>query len=346
MARWRLCVQRWLTRSVCVSPMFGLLLAQPAAATCGEHGRPWVALTFAGGQEWPRELRDESSADLRAALRLRGIDVCDADRPAETKPVALLDLHISAAERVRVSIDVRDAITNKRVLRDVDLHSVAPDVRALLLAQAADELLRASWVELAVADAPVPAQPPPLAVQLIVQEQVRAPAAPRPVIGARVVFEHYTGGQNLLGGDAFLDVWLTRRLGASFGLGLRGGFVVHAADGTIDTRALLVAGDMFATLWPAEMRYNLAVSFGVQLSDLVVSGRAAESERAQQLSALAVMMRAGLLGWWQVTDSLRLSLALAPGLSLRSVAARDSGQVVTSTSGLALQALLGVGGAL
>jgi hypothetical protein len=305
-----------------------------------------VALTFAGGQDWPRALRDDASADLRAGLRLRGIDVCDADSPAQTKPVALLELRISAAERVRVSIDVRDAITNKRVLREVDLHSVAPDARALLLAQAADELLRASWVELAVADAPAPALAPPLAVQHIVEEQVRAPAALRPVIGARAAFEHYTGGQNLFGGDAFLDVWLTRRLGASFGLGLRGGLVVHAMDGSVDTRALLLAGDVFATLWPAEMRYNLAVSFGLQISDMVVSGRPAESERAQQLSALAVMMRVGLSGYWQVTDSLRLSLSLAPGVSLRSVAARDAGEVVTSSSGLALQALLGVGGAL
>jgi hypothetical protein len=322
----------------------GLLLAQPAAAACGADG-PWVALAFEGGQDWPKALREDARADLRAGLRLRGIDVCDADSPAETKPVALLTLHISSATRVRVSIDLRDAITDKRVLRDVDLHSVAPDARGLLLAQAADELLRASWVELAVEDAPKPAMPPPEEVASIVQH-VRPVPALRPAIGVRGAVEYYTGGQTLLGADAFLDVWLMRRIGISFGLGLRSGLSVDAADGRIDTRTVQACGDLFATWWPAEKRYNLAVSLGLQIADVMVSGRAAESARAQELSALGATVRAGLLGFWQVAGSLRLSVQLEPGLSIRSVAARDSGHVVTSTSGLALQATLGVGGVL
>jgi hypothetical protein len=335
---------RGLTRSACLAPLAVALLAQPAAAACGAEG-PWVALAFEGGQDWPKALREDARADLRAGLRLRGIDVCDADSVAETKPVALLTLHISAATRVRVSLDLRDAITDKRVLRDVDLHSVAPDARGLLLAQAADELLRASWVELAVEDAPEPAMPPPAEVATIALHAGPA-AALRPTLGVRGALEYYSGGQTLLGADAFLDVWLMRHLGISFGLGLRGGLGVDAADGRINTHTVQACGDVFASWWPAEKRYNLLVSVGLQIADVVVSGRAAESARAQQLSALGATARAGLWGFWQVAGSLRLSLQLEPGLSIRSVAARDNGQVVASTSGLALQATVGLGGVL
>ena len=62
---------------------------------------------------------------------------------------------------VAVSVEVRDAVTEKRVSRDVDLTRVPADGRAFAIALAVDELVWASWAEIALAKSQRPAKPPP-----------------------------------------------------------------------------------------------------------------------------------------------------------------------------------------
>jgi hypothetical protein len=301
-----------------------------------------VALSFEG-QEWPRALRDNVSADFRAAMRLRGIDVCAVDSTSASKPVAVVELRVSAAKRVLVSIDIHDAITDKRVLRDVDLHAATADARGLVLAQAADELLRASWVELRLEDAPEPAAPPPPEITRAIAHP-RLGQPPRTALGARAAIEHHTGGQTLFGPDAFLDFWLLDRLGVSVAVGWRTGREVHAPHGSVESRAIALSADLLAPLWPAGARYNVLVMLGVHAANLSVSGKAVAPARAHDRGAVALAARAGVAGWWRFSDVLCASLELGPGLPLRSVSAYDGSHEVMSTAGLQLHAALGLGG--
>jgi len=344
--RVRACIG-WLS---CVAFGSGLAaasaIAQQPTVSCGRGPRPWVALSFEG-QDWSRPLRDNVIADLRAGLRLRGIDACMADAvpPASTtKPVASVALHVSASERVLVSIDVHDAITDKRVLRNVDLRTATPDARGLLLAQAADELLRASWVELSLPDAPVPAAPPPIEVRRAIQPH-SVSQAKGTVLGARAAIEYYTGGQTLIGADAFVDFWLLDRLGASLALGLRTGLPAVALDGRIASSAVVAGAALLTPLWPARSRYNLAVMLGIQAHDIAISGEAARPlARGSARSAMALTAHAGVAAWWRWSDALRLALDFGPGLPLRSVSAYDDDREVMSTNGLQLRAALALGG--
>jgi hypothetical protein len=311
------------------------------AHSCG--GRPWVAVTF-DGEAWPAALRTDLTADLRAGLRLRGIDACAVEQETDTKPIALLVLHMTGGARVLVSIDVHDAITDKRVLRDVDLHKVASDARALLLAQAADELLRASWVELSIEDAPAPAVPPPAAVEKIVR-QSRPATLHLNAVELRFASEYHTGGQTFLGAEAALQLWLSESLSGSVAVGLRTGLVADASHGNVGSSALTVSFELALPVLPRESRYNLLVGLGLFVGELSVAGRARDpGTRASRHTATFATARAGITGVWRLAERLRATLELGPGLPLRSVAAVDTGHEVVSTGGLELHTTIGMGG--
>ena len=338
----------------------GLLLAalpilQPTAAACGGTDTPWIELALSGAN-WPRSLRMNLTADLGAGLRLRGFELCLVAPPSSRAapaagagrkpPLARVDMSVQESERSLVRIEIHDAVTDKHVIRDVDLHAVSPDARGLILAQAADELLRASWLELALSDAPEPVQPPPRQIAEAIQRPIFVPV-PGPVLGGRFAMEHYGGGISLFGADAFADFWLTRHLGASIAVGLRTGLPIDAPNGRIDSSAVQFGADFHLPLWPAEMRYNLGVLLGVQVANLAISGQAPQRlVRAYDRSALAANARLGVLGSWHIWSDIRLSAEVGAGLPLRTVSAADSGREVSSTSGLLLHFSLGVGGVL
>src|SRR5688572_17674721 len=97
-----------------------LMTVQAAAADeiCGSQ-RPWVALSVEGST-FSGDFVTTLIGDLRAGLRDQGIDVCPAEIGAGT-PVARVTLRSAEGTPLRVGIDVVDAVTDKRLGRDVDL---------------------------------------------------------------------------------------------------------------------------------------------------------------------------------------------------------------------------------
>lgn len=87
----------------------------------------------------------EVRKDLSAELTPRGIGVCSA-RGSEGEVAA--DIELRQSEASQISIHVDDYTTGKRVARDVPLARIPVGGRALAIAIAIDELLRASWAEL------------------------------------------------------------------------------------------------------------------------------------------------------------------------------------------------------
>jgi hypothetical protein len=311
---------------------------------CGRAGRPWVSVGF-GGQAWTQERERAVLADLRAGLRLKGIDACRLGSEGGEPPLAILELEAAAQERVSVGIEVHDALTEKRVSRDLDLREVAEDARPLAIAAAADELLRASWAELALRDAPEPARAPPPEVQRSVRESIAHDAfVPRTrdhALGARGAFEHHGAGDAQLGGDAYLGMWFAPRWGFELGAGLRQGLRRDAEHGSVESRALTAAADVTYALLPRAPSLELSARLGIALSSVRMRGLPESGARGAEGSGVDVHARGGFALALALLPALWLRADVGAGVPLRAIEARDEGQVVSSTGGLELRAGLG-----
>ncbi|MDB4937641.1 MAG: hypothetical protein JWP87_4613, partial [Labilithrix sp.] len=164
-----------------------------ASAACGAPGHPGIVLRAAGIDD---ELQSKIAEQLKVALAARSFDLCSSDDTAGA--VAELEISKGSAAGVSLSVSVRDQVTDKRVAREIDLRAIPEDGRALVIAEAADELLRASWAELLVADAPKPKRevPPEVTRALPMLEAAPAPVypsyrAPLVELGVDASVEHY-----------------------------------------------------------------------------------------------------------------------------------------------------------
>ena len=323
-------------------------LVAPAAsvraqrAACGMAGRPWVSVAF-GGQHWTSELSGSVLADLRAGLRLKGIDACVLGTRGSEPPLALLELEAAEQERVSVGIAVHDALTEKRVLRDLDLRQVSADARALAIAAAADELLRASWAELALHDAPEPARAPPPEVEQTLQRSIE-PArygSRDHAFGARAALENHGGGLAQLGADAYIGVWFAERLGIELGAGMREGWPRSAEHGSVSARTLRSSADLLIALLPRGQLLGLSGKLGLSLASVRVRGAASAGGSEREGAGIDVHARAGFALGLAPWPLFALRADVGAGLPLRSVEATDAGKVVLSTAGLELHVALG-----
>jgi hypothetical protein len=316
--------------------------AQPARAGCGVAGRPWVSVAF-GGPHWSSELSSVVLADLRAGLRLKGIDACVLGTPGNEPPLALLQLQAAEPERVSVGIEVHDALTEKRVLRDLDLREVSADARALAIAAAADELLRASWAELALHDAPEPARPPPLEVEQTLQGSIEpARIGGRDhALGARAALENHGVGLSQFGVDAYIGVWFAERLGIELGAGMREGFARSAEHGSVSARALRSHLDLMIALLPRDRTLGLSGTLGLALASVRVRGAARAGGSASEGAGIALHARGGFALGVTPWPAWALRADIGAGVPLRSVEATDAGKVVLSSAGLELHVGLG-----
>ena len=101
---------------------------------------------------WNEAQRASVLSDLQHTLAGQGIAACSADAHPAAAPLATLAVELSPDDTAKATVDieVRDAVTRKRVRRDVDLSRIPDDGRAAAIAIEADELLRASWAEIAL----------------------------------------------------------------------------------------------------------------------------------------------------------------------------------------------------
>ncbi|MEM9071007.1 MAG: hypothetical protein AAGE52_21025 [Myxococcota bacterium] len=99
---------------------------------------------------WPEDDVAGIRHELTESLRARGVSLCDDPDAA----AAVIVIRQQSGEVAALTVEVRDAVTSKRVERTFDFSSFAADGRALAIAIAADELLIASWAELTTQSAP------------------------------------------------------------------------------------------------------------------------------------------------------------------------------------------------
>jgi hypothetical protein len=316
-----------------------------AEASCGSPGRPWVSLTFQGGS-WPKGFASQVLADLRAGLTNRGIDACaDASGPRTEPPLASVVVASADQTSVAVSVEVRDAVTEKRVSRDVDLTRVPADGRAFAIAIAVDELVWASWAEIALAKAhrtaPEAAKPAPReVVEGVARELPRSNRAPSELV-LRFAAEHYGGGQTHLGADLAAILPLVPRLALDLGAGFRQGLRVSAPDGRVLSSAIGAGAALrFAALHAAAA--DAGVSAGARFAVTRLRGAAGSSADDAELSGLTIFARLGAFASLRLGGAFHLDLTAGLGAPLSALEATDDGHVVTGVSGLEAFGALGV----
>jgi hypothetical protein len=321
------------------------------SAACGRAGSPWVAVAFRG-EALDSRAQKAVLLDLRAGLRLAGIDTCMIGAEGREPPLAVLELESSAPSRVLVSIEVHDALTQKRVQRDLDMSRTAADARPLAIAAAAEELLRASWVELSLIDAPAPSRPPPVEVERVVEASLKPSAkAARSrasrieranAAGARFAIERFTAGLTQLGADAYLTLWVNELLGIEASAGMRRGVRASGAHGDVQADAIVVRAQGVIALVPRERTLGLLLKLGPMFSSMRMRGIAANDGEGSEGAGIGVHARGTLQLSVRPWPALGGVFEAGAGIPLRVIEATDDGQTVASMGGAELHATAGL----
>jgi hypothetical protein len=304
---------------------------------CGARGWPWVRLTDDDlPPPFDATFRTLLVAQLGAGLEARHIELCAAS--GTTADGAASEIALSVAHADVVTVAVRDALTGKRVARDVPLGSVPRDARPLTVALAVDELLRASWVELTLADAPAPGLPVPREIDALV-----APRAERHRwdLGADFAAEHFGGGTTQAGVDVVVRAAPAPSLFVRVALGLLGGATAHAADGDVRSTALDADVGVELVIPPRAQRWELALGIDGRLIRARFSGEPHTDARGDDAAATAIYLGAGLRGSVRLARAFGLSLKGGFGAPVHAIDVFDGDTRVAGLSGPLLSLALG-----
>jgi len=316
-----------------------------AESTCGSPQRPWVSLTFAEAN-WPLGFASKVLGDLRAGLSSRGIDTCpDETGPSNEPPLAWVRIAALEKKSVVLTVEIRDAVTAKRVSRDVDLAAVPADGRAFAIALAVDELVWASWAEIALArksrqqasSKPRPA-PPPEVVQGVESELTSS--GPAPKLGVRFATEHYLGGQTLLGADAATILPLSERFALDLDAGGRVGLGTDAPHGDVHSSSIgFGASGRYAFVHSSFA--DVGLSLGLRAAVVRFRGSASPGAEGEEVSGLTLYARGGPFATLRLGGPVGVDAGFGAGAPLRALEATDTGKVVSGVSGAEFFAQLG-----
>jgi hypothetical protein len=319
--------------------LVALLGARTAAAeaTC-TSSRPMVELVLE--VEPPdREIGQNLASHLEAELRPRNIDLCAGSTPSST-PVARIRLHVErpTGGPVVATIEIADAVTDKRVERRIDLTRMPPDARALAVASSTDELLRASWAELKIKDAPPPSRPPPPAVVEAVNASLESAASTSSVapieLGVAAHLSSFPSNREAVGGDVLVRGWFHPRIAGLAGVGGSFGFTRPGRSGPVRADDLAATlGGAFALLGHETLAVDIEA--GITLMRVTFTS---DVTSAIDWAAIA---RIGARGSVRA-GPVRIALSAAGLLPIRGSEGTDRGEAVTSIAGPGVEVGLGL----
>jgi hypothetical protein len=306
-----------------------------------------VELHLEGG--WPRELSDDVVQSFEASVEERGIDVVVRRDGLEVPPVsddaALAVVVISApsVDAPTSTITVRDRLTRKVVERVVPLGAEPVDVWSVLLAGAADELLRASWIELSMPDAPPPSAAVPAVVSDVVARSIDPPIPSDPPWGVALEAELAASeGALFLGGRVALANASLDPLLIGIGVGALG-LLPRTSDRARFEGVLAFADlDLRLSLLPRRGEARLAIVGLARAGALYVSASASEGFRGSSDVIPTVAVLGGLRGGLALGPGTQIVLGLLVGAPVLAVAASDGASDVVSLSGPMVIVDLGV----
>lgn len=310
---------------------------------------------------WLGLVRNELETDGVAAVEVA------PDPAGEDPSLAVIRVEVTPcrADATEATLSIDDLVTRKSVRRAVALDDIAPGARPRALALAVAELLRASWAELALADAPAPPTPPPEPVRRAVLVRLRPavlaatpqrpaePAAPRPASAsprhawwamAALDLRTFPGQSGVLLGGRAVVTW-SPWTGVPLRLRVDVGSAYGAAFARRGEVALVATTAGFAVqLGGGTDRIDLAVGPRTELGWARVTGRpfgapeaAVSDDGFVWFVALACTLRVRLASrWWAAFD-------LATGQTLNYLTVVSDGERVTGIEGPMLTVSLGLG---
>jgi hypothetical protein len=327
----------------------GLIFPAAAAAQprCAGGDGPWVQLQL-GAEGWSDAQRAAVLSDLQHTLAGRGIAACPGDaHPASGAPLAMVTVDLGPEDiaKATVDIEVRDAVTRKRVRRDVDLSRIPDDGRPAAIAIEADELLAASWAEIALDTArarQAQESARPQVVTTVGQMLAPAQVGDAGALGARAVFERYLAGGDLtlVGADAF-GRFVAPRWQLEFAGELRAAPATAAPHGRVSALATGASVSFFMRV-AGGRRASLAVGAGAAASWLSFRAEPAAGSQGSSYANLLATGRLRVIGRFALGRALHATAGADVGAALRGVEATDAGAVVASARGLLLAANLGL----
>jgi hypothetical protein len=288
---------------------------------------------------------------LTAELRADGIAhvLVGPTPPGETKELAAIELHAEPCDETasEVIVTIEDHATSKKVERRVHLGDIAQEARPRALALAVAELLRATWLELTMVDAPPPQVPVPAEVRVAVEKRMAAmlpsfspDAVPSSVPpGARTISVDVawrifpSANASMYGGHAAVavplftpSVLLRVDVGALFGS-------ANDALGSVDL-GMATGGAALLFASPREAPVAVAVGPRLELGAAWASGNPFD-QATSSAAGSGFVSTASVLGTFhfRLTGSWRLAVELEAGASLVPFDARADSRRVTGTDG-------------
>jgi hypothetical protein len=350
---------------------------------CPPAGTSWLRVTFAG-DAFGAPLRARVIEQLGADLRRHGLAACEkTERAADTtaEPVEgapLAEIGLTLSPDAVLSLEVRDAVTDKRMTRDLPLASVPRDALALSITLAAEELLHASWIEAALAPPPsaaLPAaaataitrpKPVPAAVQAMNAETIvrlspgpeAERATPTTMMAQAALLgavERSTGGsavagQTDLGGDVRFSYG--GRLAMSARFGIRAAPDVTSVHGAVHGSELLAGLGLAYAIVPRKASWGGELGVRADALDVTFSGiaspsaSAGESAKGASGSALGAVVSGVVGGWGRLGGPWRVVAETTLGAPVRAVTASDAGAKATGIAGVSVGVGLGIAATL
>jgi hypothetical protein len=289
-----------------------------------------VSLAFSEGVE-TSEFERAVLSDLDAGLSGRGLSACLDDATAARPPAAIVNVSGNPSSDESLDVEVRDAVTKKRVSREIDLQRVPSDGRPFAVALAIDELVWATWAELALNPEEARESDAPSEVVDAVEEEL--PTKSRGAwLGARGGLEIFPGQVTQIGGDAQFLAAISQRVALELALALRQGLSTEAGNGTVTSRSIGVAAGLRIELVSGDAT-ALDLAFGARTSLFQFQGRAEAGAGARDFTAIAVDAQGTLHLRRRLFGPTSVDLGAGMGWPLRSVHAADDGADVSSVEG-------------
>lgn len=301
------------------------LLSLALTSAIPEHAlaqRPVVVLSMEG--EWPTELGAEVRADLRTSLRERGLDLIDADE-IPSSAVATIRLVAPDLDRPVARIEIDDRVSRKRVERDVPLTRDPVDTWSVVIAAAADELLRAAWLELTMVDAPPPAIEPPPELERAARSSLAPDGPADGSFGVTLsgAVEGYTGGAIVGGADLEGTLFVGDVVGIELGVSVRGLVPPQSALGSVE--ALLGGGQLGVRVALLPRVGMVRLDVGAQLRGSVIDWRPIAGAGAVAMPGqdALLVLRGGVRAALALPGTLHVGLSVWLGAPLVGAAAVD-----------------------
>ncbi|HEY6878377.1 MAG TPA: hypothetical protein VI299_10190, partial [Polyangiales bacterium] len=292
------------------------------------------------GESLDRALFDEVRTDLAAELAHRGIEVCDASA-TDREPAAVITLtHTDST----VVIELDDHVTHKRVGRDLEIARLPANGRALAIAIAIDELLRASWAELSLrrSTPEEEAEQSGSASSIVYRrtQVVNARGSVAPplslTLAGEVGYAHTVERFDAFSLGARLTMHAWQRGWFALGAGALSTIPVHTRLG--DVLASGVRTTLTAGLCARDRRHTYGCGGARAEADYLVLRGVAPEDLARGRTKHAGVVQLSAVGMLAlpVADSRTLFTELAVGAVLLGAEATDGSRVVMGVTGLML----------